>query len=214
MNFYQEFLKTLEKERDKGKSLLLHSCCAPCSSHVLMLLKEYFTITVLYYNPNITQHEEYRKRVQEQIRFIEALNRDMGGADISYLDGDYVPEKFMEAVKGYEQIPEGGARCKICFEMRLEETARLAKEGGFDYFATTLTVSPLKNASLLNEIGLEMGERFGVEYLISDFKKKDGYKHSIELSAQYGLYRQDYCGCAFSKAERCVGREQISPVGK
>lgn len=214
MNFYQELQKTLEKESGKGKSLLLHSCCAPCSSHVLMLLKEYFTITVLYYNPNITQHEEYRKRVQEQIRFIEALNKDMGGADISYMDGNYVPEKFLEAVKGYEQIPEGGARCKICFEMRLEETARLAKEGGFDYFATTLTVSPLKNASLLNEIGLEMGERFGVEYLISDFKKKDGYKHSIELSAQYGLYRQDYCGCAFSKAERYAGKEQISPIGK
>lgn len=202
MNFYQEFEKTLAKERGEGKRLLLHSCCAPCSSHVLMLLKEYFTITVLYYNPNITEHDEYQKRVQEQIRFIEALNKDKEGADISYLDGDYVPGKFLEAVKGYEQIPEGGARCRICFRMRLEETARLAKKGGFDYFATTLTVSPLKNAAILNEIGLEMGEAFGVEYLISDFKKKEGYKHSIELSAQYDLYRQDYCGCAFSKAER------------
>ena len=173
MNFYQEFEKTLAKERGEGKRLLLHSCCAPCSSHVLMLLKEYFTITVLYYNPNITEHDEYQKRVQEQIRFIEALNKDKEGADISYLDGDYVPGKFLEAVKGYEQIPEGGARCGICFRMRLEETARLAKNGGFDYFATTLTVSPLKNADKLNEIGMRVADKYGITYLQSDFKKKN-----------------------------------------
>lgn len=208
MNYRQELEKTLLKERGKGKKLLLHSCCAPCSSHVLTLLKEYFAITVLYYNPNITERAEYEKRVREQIRFIEALNHDTEGTDISYMDGEYVPGLFLETVKGYEHIPEGGARCKLCFEMRLRETARLAKEGGFDYFATTLTVSPLKNAALLNEIGLEMGECFGVEYLISDFKKKDGYKHSIELSAQYDLYRQDYCGCIFSKAERNARKER------
>lgn len=208
MNYRQELEKTLLKERGKGKKLLLHSCCAPCSSHVLTLLKEYFAITVLYYNPNITERDEYEKRVREQIRFIEALNHDTEGTDISYMDGEYVPGLFLETVKGYEHVPEGGARCKLCFEMRLRETARLAKEGGFDYFATTLTVSPLKNAALLNEIGLEMGECFGVEYLISDFKKKDGYKHSIELSAQYDLYRQDYCGCIFSKAERNARKER------
>lgn len=208
MNYRQELEKTLLKERGKGKKLLLHSCCAPCSSYVLTLLKEYFAITVLYYNPNITERDEYEKRVREQIRFIEALNHDTEGTDISYMDGEYVPGLFLETVKGYEHIPEGGARCKLCFEMRLRETARLAKEGGFDYFATTLTVSPLKNAALLNEIGLEMGECFGVEYLISDFKKKDGYKHSIELSAQYDLYRQDYCGCIFSKAERNARKER------
>ncbi|MBE5879837.1 MAG: epoxyqueuosine reductase QueH [Lachnospiraceae bacterium] len=208
MNYRQELEKTLLKERGKGKKLLLHSCCAPCSSHVLTLLKEYFAITVLYYNPNITERDEYEKRVREQIRFIEALNHDMEGTDISYMDGEYVPGLFLETVKGYEHVPEGGARCKLCFEMRLRETARLAKEGDFDYFATTLTVSPLKNAALLNEIGLEMGECFGVEYLISDFKKKDGYKHSIELSAQYDLYRQDYCGCIFSKAERNARKER------
>jgi len=208
MNYRQELEKTLLKERGKGKKLLLHSCCAPCSSHVLTLLKEYFAITVFYYNPNITERDEYEKRVREQIRFIEALNHDMEGTDISYMDGEYVPGLFLETVKGYEHVPEGGARCKLCFEMRLRETARLAKEGDFDYFATTLTVSPLKNAALLNEIGLEMGECFGVEYLISDFKKKDGYKHSIELSAQYDLYRQDYCGCIFSKAERNARKER------
>ncbi len=208
MNYRQELEKTLLKERGNGKKLLLHSCCAPCSSHVLTLLKEYFAITVLYYNPNITERDEYEKRVREQIRFIEALNHDTEGTDISYMDGEYVPGLFLETVKGYEHVPEGGARCKLCFEMRLRETARLAKEGGFDYFATTLTVSPLKNAALLNEIGLEMGECFGVEYLISDFKKKDGYKHSIELSAQYDLYRQDYCGCIFSKAERNARKER------
>ena len=207
MNYRQELERTLLKERGKGKKLLLHSCCAPCSSHVLTLLKEYFASTVLYYNPNITERDEYEKRVREQIRFIEALNHDTEGTDISYMDGEYVPGLFLETVKGYEHVPEGGARCKLCFEMRLRETARLAKEGGFDYFATTLTVSPLKNAALLNEIGLEMGECFGVEYLISDFKKKDGYKHSIELSAQYDLYRQDYCGCIFSKAERNARKE-------
>lgn len=202
MNYSQKLESLLAKEEIRGKRLLLHSCCAPCSSYVLSYLKEYFEITVLYYNPNITDTEEYTKRVKEQIRFIEELNRDRDGFHISYLDGDYTPALFLEKVRGLESCREGTQRCGICFEMRLEETAKLAQKGSFDYFATTLTVSPLKNAALLNEIGLAMQSRFGVEYLISDFKKKDGYKQSIQLSKEYGLYRQDYCGCVFSKAER------------
>lgn len=174
---------------------------------MLSYLRTYFEITVFYYNPNITEQNEYRKRVEEQIRFIDELNKEKGGYPISYMDGDYSPALFLENVKGLEQCREGGARCEICFRMRLEETARTAQKGAFDYFATTLTVSPLKNAKLLNEIGLEMGTRFGVEYLISDFKKKDGYKQSILLSQKYHLYRQDYCGCAFSKAERDARKE-------
>ncbi len=208
MNYQQELEKILAQLGSEPKRLLLHSCCAPCSSHVLSYLKEYFLITVLYYNPNITEQEEYMKRVQEQIRFIEVLNRDKGGYPVSYMEGAYHPEVFLSEVKGYETCPEGGQRCEVCFKLRLGETARLAKAGNFDYFATTLTVSPLKNAKLLNEIGLAMGERFGVEYLISDFKKKDGYKNSIVLSQQYDLYRQDYCGCVFSKAERNARKEQ------
>ncbi len=207
MNYQQQLEEILQREQTCGKRLLLHSCCAPCSSYVLSYLRTYFEITVFYYNPNITEQNEYRKRVEEQIRFIEELNKEKGGYPISYMDGDYSPALFLESVKGYEQCREGGARCEICFRMRLEETARMAQKGEFDYFATTLTVSPLKNAKLLNEIGLEMGTRFGVEYLISDFKKKDGYKQSILLSQKYHLYRQDYCGCAFSKAERDARKE-------
>lgn len=207
MNYQQQLEAVLKQESTKGKRLLLHSCCAPCSSYVLSYLMEYFRITVLYYNPNITEQEEYYKRVKEQIRFIEEFNNDREGYPIAYADGDYSPAFFLEKVKGYENCREGGERCAICFALRLEETARLAKEGGYDYFATTLTVSPLKDAKLLNEIGLALGARYGVEYLTSDFKKKDGYKQSILLSKEYNLYRQDYCGCAFSKAERYAGKE-------
>ena len=193
----------MEMPGTKGKRLLLHSCCAPCSSYVLTYLRSTFQITVLYYNPNITNAEEYRKRAAEEKRFIEALNADAENAyRIDYIDGDYFPEKYLEAVKGYEDCPERGERCAICFRMRLSESARVAKEGEFDFFATTLTLSPLKDAELLNRIGTEEGERFGVNYLPTDFKKKGGYLRSIELSKEYGLYRQDYCGCAFSKAER------------
>ena len=199
----------MEMPGTKGKRLLLHSCCAPCSSYVLTYLRSTFQITVLYYNPNITNAEEYRKRAAEEKRFIEALNADAENAyRIDYIDGDYFPEKYLEAVKGYEDCPERGERCAICFRMRLSESARVAKEGEFDFFATTLTLSPLKDAELLNRIGTEEGERFGVNYLPTDFKKKGGYLRSIELSKQYNLYRQNYCGCAYSKNERYLPQDE------
>ena len=187
----------------KGKTLLLHSCCAPCSSYVLTFLRNVFRITVLYYNPNITEEEEYRKRAEEEKRFIRELNKDTVDAyPIEYMDGRYDPQEFLDAVKGYESCPERGERCAICFRMRLAETAIEAGKDGFDFYATTLTLSPLKDAALINQIGTELGEEYGCSYLASDFKKKGGYLRSIELSKEYGLYRQDYCGCVFSKAER------------
>lgn len=180
----------------QNKRLLLHSCCAPCSSHCLSELSPRIGVTVLYYNPNLDCAEEYEKRKREQIRFL----RETGLAD--FLDCDYAPEDYISAVRGLEEEKEGGARCAVCFRLRLERTAREAKARGFDYFATTLTVSPLKNARLINEIGFSVAEEVGVKYLPSDFKKRGGYLHSVRLSEEYGLYRQDYCGCAFSKAER------------
>ena len=196
---YQKVLEgTLENLGDKRR-LLLHSCCAPCSSYVLEYLSKFFEITVLYYNPNITFEKEYSYRKEEQKRLIAALPAKH---PIQFMDCDYEPKLFFEHVKGYEKEPEGGARCKLCFELRLEKTAELAKKGGFDYFATTLTISPLKNADLLNEIGGNLAKMYGVEYLFSDFKKRNGYKRSIELSKEYNLYRQDYCGCVYSKMER------------
>lgn len=201
-NYQKKLEQILEKDETKGKRLFLHSCCAPCSSYVLLYLRKYFRITVFYYNPNITQRTEYEKRAAEQKRLIETLNAEGGGFPIGICEGAYEPSAFLTAVKGLEGCPEGGERCWKCFELRLSETARLAKAGAFDYFTTTLTISPLKNAQKLNEIGQQMSERYGVPFLPSDFKKKEGYKQSIELSRRYGLYRQDYCGCAFSKAER------------
>ena len=189
----------LMQEELKGaqdKRLLLHSCCAPCSSHCLSELSPQIGVTVLYYNPNLDCAEEYEKRKREQIRFL----RETGFAD--FLDCDYAPEDYISAVRGLEEEKEGGARCAVCFRLRLDRTAREAKARGFDYFATTLTVSPLKNARLINEIGFAVAEEVGVQYLPSDFKKRGGYLHSVRLSEEYGLYRQDYCGCAFSKAER------------
>lgn len=180
----------------QDKRLLLHSCCAPCSSHCLSELSPQIGVTVLYYNPNLDCAEEYEKRKREQIRFL----RETGLAD--FLDCDYAPEDYISAVRGLEEEKEGGARCAVCFRLRLERTAREAKLRGFDYFATTLTVSPLKNAKLINTIGFAVAEEVGVPYLPSDFKKRGGYLHSVRLSEEYGLYRQDYCGCAFSKAER------------
>lgn len=180
----------------QNKRLLLHSCCAPCSSHCLSELSPRIGVTVLYYNPNLDCAEEYEKRKREQIRFL----RETGLAD--FLDCDYAPEDYISAVRGLEEEKEGGARCAVCFRLRLDRTAREAKARGFDYFATTLTVSPLKNAKLINEIGFAVAEEVGVKYLPSDFKKRGGYLHSVRLSEEYGLYRQDYCGCAFSKAER------------
>lgn len=180
-------------------SLLLHSCCAPCSSYVLEYLSEYFKITVLYYNPNIFPFEEYKYRIEEQRRLIESLPAKN---PIDFIPTEYEPEKFYEAVKGYENIPEGGERCFKCYELRLREAALYARRGDFDYFTTTLSISPLKKADKLNAIGLHLGEEYGVKYLCSDFKKNNGYKRSVELSAEYDLYRQEYCGCVFSKKER------------
>ena len=177
----------------KGKRLLLHSCCAPCSSYCLNEVAPYLSTSVLYYNPNLDSEEEYLRRKAEQIRFL----RETALADL--IDCDYSPEEFAEAARGYEGEPEGGARCERCFRLRLTRTAREAKERGYDYFGTTLTVSPLKNAALINEIGYALQDEYGVSYLPSDFKKRGGYLRSVEYSKQYGLYRQDYCGCVYSK---------------
>ena len=189
---YDERIRALISEGNGGK-LLLHSCCAPCSSYCLKETAKAFRVTVFYYNPNLDCEAEYVKRKSEQLRFL----RETGYAD--FLDCDYSPEEFAEAVEGYEQEPEGGARCSRCFRLRLEKTARAAKAGGFDYFGTTLTVSPLKNAALINEIGYELQDLYGVKYLPSDFKKRGGYYESVALSKQYGLYRQNYCGCVYSQ---------------
>ena len=183
----------IQKLTEEGRTprLLLHSCCAPCSSYVLEYLSEYFSITVFYYNPNIYPPEEFGKRVEEQERLIRELPAKH---PVSFLEGPYEPERFYEMAKGLEQIPEGGERCFRCYRLRLLETAQMARAGGFDYFTTTLSISPLKNAQKLNEIGARLAEEYGVPYLFSDFKKRNGYKRSTELSAEYGLSRQDYCG--------------------
>lgn len=203
-NFQKELDKILAgmEKSAKPKTLFLHSCCAPCSSYVLEYLSPHFEITVFYYNPNITASAEYFKRVQEQKRLIALLNETAGHYPIKVVEGDYKPEVFLEMAKGLESCPEGGERCFGCYRLRLEETAKRAAECGADYFATTLTISPLKNAEKLNDIGEELAALYNVPWLPSDFKKKNGYKRSIQLSAEYDLYRQDYCGCAFSKAER------------
>lgn len=260
MNAVRNYQKELDKiiegisAEEKGvPTLFLHSCCAPCSSYVLEYLRQYFRITVFYFNPNITEDAEYRKRVAEQKRLIAAYNekctkvvsanreenglndagethnsdrntngqreltRDgtrsgensceaeppmQGGFEIQIEEGDYAPARFFEIAKGLEQCPEGGERCFACYELRLRETARLAQAGGYDYFTTTLSISPLKNAAKLNEIGEKMAAEYGVAWLPSDFKKRDGYKRSIELSKEYDLYRQDYCGCVYSRRKQ------------
>ena len=207
-NYQKELDKLLDglgQAREKGgqaPALFLHSCCAPCSSYVLEYLCGWFRITVFYYNPNISEDGEYRRRVEEQKRLIEAYNREGRGYPILIEEGDYEPSRFFEVAAGLEDCPEGGERCFQCFDLRLRETAKRAKAGEYDFFGTTLTISSLKNAQKLNEIGSALAEEYSVAWLPSDFKKKDGYKRSVELSAEYGLYRQDYCGCAYSKAER------------
>lgn len=196
-NYQKELDCVLEKQAGmKKKKLFLHCCCAPCSSYVLEYLHSYFDITVFFFNPNITEEEEYEKRKRELNRFIQKAS--LGDA-ISITDADYCAERFLERVRGHEQDPERGPRCEMCFRLRLEETARRAKEGGFDMFCTTLSISPHKDADLLMKIGEELAARYGIAYLPSDFKKKNGYKRSIELSREFGLYRQDYCGCRFSR---------------
>lgn len=188
--------------------LLLHSCCAPCSSYVIEYLSRYFRMIVFYYNPNIFPAEEYAFRSAEEERFIREFcdKKRREGADpepeVEFLGAEYRPEEFYEAVRGLEACPEGGRRCEACFRLRLRRAAEAAKEVHADYFTTTLSISPLKSAELLNTIGQETGAEYGIPYLLSDFKKKGGYLRSVELSREYSMYRQDYCGCVFSKEER------------
>ena len=244
VNYSKELEKRIQEFQKNGEvpKLLLHACCAPCSSHCLEYLREYFDVTVFFYNPNITESAEYYKRVAEEKRLIEEYNRQVDTQDfegmrsderarkIGIIEGEYDVKEYLDAVRGLEDVPEGGERCRKCFELRLGKTAEMAAKEGFEYFTTTLTISPLKNADVLNEVGVQAaeyvnekivagemesldagGETRGdravwnggkVVFLPSDFKKKEGYKRSIELSQKFGLYRQDYCGCGFSKAER------------
>ena len=195
INYENEMIRQIAGV-EKGAKLLLHSCCAPCSSACLERLKDAFDITVLYYNPNIDEESEYEKRKAEQIRLLQRT----GWAD--FLDCDHDKEAFFKAVEGLEKEPERGKRCYVCYGLRLEKTAQIAKANGFEWFATTLTLSPYKNAEWLNEIGEKLGGRYALNYLYTDFKKKGGYHRSIELSNEYGLYRQDFCGCKFSKREK------------
>ena len=199
-NYQKELDNIIKKQQEAGErpTLLLHSCCAPCSSYVLEYLSQFFQITLFYYNPNITDQAEYEKRIEE----VKRLVKEMGLSDISVLEGAYEPEKFFSMAKKWPGEKEGGKRCYDCYRMRLVVTAKEAKERIFDYFSTTLSISPHKNAEWLNEIGKEMEEQYEIAHLPADFKKRNGYKRSIELSSLYQLYRQDYCGCIFSRQER------------
>ncbi len=193
---YQLKLDEILNSIEKGKKLFLHSCCGPCSSYVLEYLSNYFEITVFYYNPNIENIEEFEKRYNEQKRLIDLLPTKY---KVNLIKGEFDPSVFESTVEGLENEPEGGKRCFKCYRLRLEETAKKAKELGYDYFTTTLSISPYKNAAKLNEIGEELESIYGIKYLYADFKKKEGYKRSIELSRKYKLYRQNYCGCLYSK---------------
>lgn len=206
-NYAKELEYLIEKNQEQGRvpTLLLHACCAPCSSAVLEYLSRFFAITLLYYNPNIAPYEEYEKREAELRRLVREMDVVHS---VQLLPCSYDGQAYCQAVEGLEGEPEGGKRCTACFRLRLEYTARQAAKLHFDYFTTTLSISPLKNARLLNQLGEEMGEKYGVAHLPSDFKKKDGYKRSVELSKVYGLYRQDYCGCVFSKAQRQREKEE------
>jgi len=206
-NYQLETDKIIDKIKDEGTvpRLLLHSCCAPCSSYTLEYLAEFFEITVFYFNPNISPQSEFEKRYSEQKRLIEKLPAKH---KISLIKGEYNPEEFFEIAKGLEDAKEGAERCFKCYRLRLEKTAGLARAQGFDFFCTTLSISPLKNSQKINEIGFEVGEKYGVSWLPSDFKKKEGFKRSIELSREYDLYRQDFCGCIYSKAARENAKEE------
>lgn len=201
INYQKELDKLINRLEleNKTPTLLLHSCCAPCSSYVLEYLSNYFKITIFFYNPNIYPKEEYIRRVEEQKRLIRSMNVKN---EIKFIEGRYDPNEFFTISKGLEDLKEGGARCFKCYELRLKEACEVAEKKEFDYFTTTLSISPFKNAQKLNEIGKNISENSKVNYLFSDFKKKEGYKRSIELSHKYNLYRQDYCGCVFSKMER------------
>lgn len=193
---YDNKLKEIIDKLDYKPKLLLHSCCAPCSSYVITYLYDYFDITILYYNPNIYPYEEYKKRKDEQIRLISNFK------GVKIIDCDYDNDIYNEVIKGLENEPERGSRCTKCFYLRLDKTGEIAKKNNFEYFGTTLTVSPYKNAKLLNEIGEDISKKYDIKWLYSDFKKNDGYKKSIELSKKYDLYRQDYCGCIYSKRDK------------
>lgn len=211
---YQKELDSIIKSIAENKArprLLLHACCAPCSSYCLEYLSEYFDITVLFYNPNLYPETEYVKRAKEEKRLIETMNSkaDNESEKIKLEVADFDSNEFYDKVKGLENCKEGGDRCRECFTLRLEKAARYAAENGFDFFTTTLTISPLKNTRLLNEIGEKAGEKFGVKHLPSDFKKKGGYQRSIVLSREYGLYRQNYCGCVFSQRDRQSEAETV-----
>ena len=198
MNYDLEMDKQIENIDKNKNKLLLHACCAPCSSAVLERISKYFDITILYYNPNITEKEEYEKRLNEIENFVKKLNVD----NIKVLSGRYNPKEFFDMATGLEEEKERGKRCYKCYELRLRETAKVAEDLNFDYFTTTLSISPYKNSNWLNKIGKELDKEYTPTYLYADFKKKNGYKRSIELSKEYGLYRQDYCGCIYSKKER------------
>ncbi|WP_288314156.1 epoxyqueuosine reductase QueH [uncultured Eubacterium sp.] len=199
INYQKELDKITDSLNGDVPKLFLHSCCAPCSSYTLEYLSNYFDIMVYYFNPNISPKAEFDKRYAEQKRLIEALPSKH---TIKLVCGEYDYNDFLKIAKGYENVPEGGERCFRCYRMRLESTAKLAKEQGFDYFCTTLSISPLKNSQKINEIGYEVAEKYGIKWLPSDFKKKEGYKRSIELSREYQLYRQNFCGCVFSKENK------------
>ncbi len=199
VNYQKKLDEILACEDTRSKRLLLHPCCAPCSSHCLTYLEGKIRITAYYYNPNITDRAEHDKRAEELKRLVGILNSEYPEAVIETAIGAFEPERFFEAARGLEKEPERGSRCAKCFELRLRDTARKARDEGYDFFATTLTLSPLKDARLINEIGERIAREEGVSWLPSDFKKQEGFKHSVELSDKYGLYRQDYCGCPFSK---------------
>lgn len=196
---YDKLMTETVKGLDRKPTLLLHSCCAPCSSYCIEELVKFFRLTVFYYNPNIDTDEEYEKRKNEQKRFIAEF-----APEVEFIGEEHESEEFYKAVKGLENEPEGGKRCRVCFTLRLGKTAEKAKENGYEFFATTLTISPLKNAKVINEVGLELERTYGVKYLPTDFKKRGGYLRSTVLSERYGIYRQNYCGCEYSKAQRSV----------
>ena len=206
MNYQKELDKIIGSLGSERPRLLLHACCAPCSSYCLKYLAEYFDITDYYYNPNISSQSEYDKRVKEQIRLIDEYNdrylSEPSYSKISFVEGEYEPERFYEISKGLENEPERGKRCYKCYELRMRKTAEYAQKHGYEYFTTTLSISPLKDADWINEIGVRLEIEYGVKHLTSDFKKKGGYLESIKLSKEYDLYRQDYCGCGFSKRDR------------
>ena len=197
INYDLKLEEIIKENNGRKPSVLLHSCCAPCSSSVIERLLPYFDITIFYYNPNIEPEIEYIKRKEEEKRFITNFN-----GEVKMIDCDWENEEFKKMAKGMEDLKEGGLRCHKCYTLRLEKTAFVAKQNNFEYFGTTLTVSPYKNSQVLNQIGGYLSNLFGVKYLYSDFKKKEGYKRSIELSKEYNLYRQDYCGCIFSQREK------------